>query len=709
MPSANETFSLVLGDPTGGMLGRSAATGTILNDDNDVVVNDITVVEGNSGTSNAVFTLSTIGDLNQAVSVNYTTVANTAQPGSDYQARAGAAVFQAGTNTARVTIPIIGDTRNEADENFGLLLTSAVGARIVDNLGVCTIIDNDPLPNFYVSDVYVTTTAAGNYTAQFTVALDTASGREVTVDYATAAGTALAGTDYQGRAGSLTFAPGVTTLSVSVPVMTNSVYGPNKKFYLQLDNPTYAHLVDPAGAATIVYAPEQQGEYIVDDGDAAYSQSAGWANLTNTLGYNLDYNYAPAGNGSATATWNFVGVPNGQYQIFARWSNFSNRATNAPYTILDLGVPVATVHVNQQLAPSGEYSNGYYWESLGTFSTTTNNLAVQLSNNANGYVIADAIRIVAGGIAPQSPEMDVSANDRSIITGDGSPTYEDATDFGYVPNLSDSSVVTFKIVNTGNADLHLSGAPPVSIVGTDAGDFQVVTQPATTVAPGRQTTFQLLFHPTAGGLRSAVVSIANDDDTEHPYTFAIQGNAMVEALPLAHNAVMPQDVNGDLRVTPNDMLIVINKLLAQSATPAATPSAAEPSATPAAADSVARTYFVDVNGDGRLTPTDLLGVINYLLHQSAAGPQAAPAASPSAAPAVDQALVLFTDTTTDGPASVAPRVELPSSSKTSAAKTAAATDQLMSTGGVPSSTAALDEPEADETLEFISLALALDD
>ena len=431
--------------------------------------------------------------------------------------------------------------------------------------------------------------------------------------------------------------------------------------------------------------------------------------MTNTLGYNLDYDYAAAGNGSATATWNFVGVPNGEYQIFARWSNFSNRATNAPFTILDLGVPVATVRVNQQLAPAGEYSNGFYWQSLGTFSTTTNNLAVRLSNDANGYVIADAIRIVAGGIDAPAPEMDVSANDRSIITGDTTPTYEDATDFGYVPELTDSYTATFKVFNTGNADLHLSGAPPVSIGGANPGDFQVLTQPATTIAPGRSTTFQMLFHPTAGGLRTAVVSIANDDDTEHPYTFAVWGNAMVEAAPLAHNAVMPEDVNGDLRVSPNDMLIVINNLLAQGSDPAATPLASEGTAQPAAAEAVPRTYFVDVNADGRLSPSDLLGVINYLLHQSSAEPQAAPAASPLAAPAVDESFVLFDDMETGALLSDPPRVEVQPSSKASAAASAAATDRLLSPGASEATSRADDEPGGDDTLEFISMALALDE
>ena len=49
--------------------------------------------------------------------------------------------------------------------------------------------------------------------------------------------------------------------------------------------------------------------------------------------------------------------------------------------------------VNQQLAPQGFSDQGSTWQDLGTFTITGNQLVVQLSDNANGYVLADAIRI----------------------------------------------------------------------------------------------------------------------------------------------------------------------------------------------------------------------------------------------------------------------------------------------------------------------------
>src|SRR5690606_30374270 len=108
------------------------------------------------------------------------------------------------------------------------------------------------------------------------------------------------------------------------------------------------------------------------------------------------------------------------------------------------------------------------------------------------------------------------------------------------------------------------------------------------------------------------------------------------------NAALPQDVNGDTRVTANDLLIVINAVLAENRSGA---GQAQPLAAGVQMEGNVEypRYAVDVNADGRLTARDLLVVINYLLDPPApAQPAAAaPSAAPLAAEAVDEALVLF--------------------------------------------------------------------
>ncbi|HEY2895044.1 MAG TPA: choice-of-anchor D domain-containing protein, partial [Pirellulales bacterium] len=211
---------------------------------------------------------------------------------------------------------------------------------------------------------------------------------------------------------------------------------------------------------------------------------------------------------------------------FTKWIAFGNRATDAPYTVFDGATPLGTVNVNQTIPPSGDQSNAIVWQSLGSFSVSSGTLAVRLSDNANGFVIADAVRIVAGGIAPQMPEMNVSSFDQSIPTGDETPTFVDGTDFGSIPAVTNSVTHTFTITNNGNATLHLNGVSVVPEPSPNPDPFNVVTQPASSVDPGASTTFTVMFHPTALGVQSAVFSIANDDDSEHPYTFAVQGTGL---------------------------------------------------------------------------------------------------------------------------------------------------------------------------------------
>lgn len=836
----NETFFIRLTSVSGGGASESEAVGTILNDDVEVSINDVSIVEGDVGTKDLVFTVVADGPINQTVTLSYTTLNDTAFAGSDYLARGGSVTLPPGTSLARITVPIIGDRRNEAIETFAVLLTGARNARIVDDRGIGTIIDNDPLPNFYVSDVQVTTTSPDDldaeFTAVFTVALDAPSGREVVVEFATADGDATAdfpNPDYEPKSGMLTFVPGVTTRQVSVKVFTYGEVTSNRRFYLNLLNPLRALIADPQGTATFVYAGGPVDETIIDDGDPGYSRSGGgWTNLTNTLAYNLDYDYHAAGNGSAAVTWTFADMDPGSYQVFARWSWFLNRATNAPYTILDGATPLGTVLVNQQVPPVGDHSEGITWQSLGNYQIDSGNLIVRLSNNANGYVIADAIRIVAGGIGPQVPEMDVKGYSHSIDTGDKIPTLKDGTDFGPTPAVSDGATHTFTITNNGNADLHLTGAPRVTLGGPHAADFTVITQPAATIMPTRTTNFEVMFHPSEAGIRTAVVSIANDDDSEHPYIFTVRGTGTVDAssqlvmddsmpgfaqqgnwtttanaaayegqmrtvaagkgddnavwnftglapgmydvyatwvpfgnratnapfvvsnmsdhtitatvnqrqapaiwmnamswgslgalyvsggslrvslannangyvvadavmisreggnappVAFAHNVALPQDVNGDGHVSPNDLLIVINNLAVQHAVsgggpaaaasasatppPAAPLAATSPSAAPLPAgppsatsgEGTVSTYYLDVNADGRVSPLDALMVVNYLLSPPAAAISAVPQTAtfsgdplPLASAAVDEAMILFDDVSEEAAPQLPPRVE----------------------------------------------------
>lgn len=142
--------------------------------------------------------------------------------------------------------------------------------------------------------------------------------------------------------------------------------------------------------------------------------------------------------------------------------------------------------------------------------------------NGDGNAVVDRGAWELGAIAMQ--EINVRANGVSILDGDAVPALWDGTDFGAVELAGAPVEQVFTIENGGAAALTLSGDPVVSIGGEQAGDFAVVAQPGTQVAASGSVSFAITFTPQAAGLRQAVVSIANNDGDENPYTFAIQGS-----------------------------------------------------------------------------------------------------------------------------------------------------------------------------------------
>ncbi|MGK7902872.1 MAG: choice-of-anchor D domain-containing protein [Hormoscilla sp.] len=153
------------------------------------------------------------------------------------------------------------------------------------------------------------------------------------------------------------------------------------------------------------------------------------------------------------------------------------------------------------------------------------NFTVTLSNPSGGASITTASAdgtIQNDDVA--APEIDVQGNSLSITDGDTTPATADHTDFGSQDIASGTVSHTFTIENTGSATLTLPGNP-VSITGANASDF-TVTQPSEivlTLSPGGSSFFSIEFDPEATGLRTAEISIANDDSDENPFNFTIQG------------------------------------------------------------------------------------------------------------------------------------------------------------------------------------------
>ncbi|HUG90325.1 MAG TPA: S8 family serine peptidase, partial [Planctomycetaceae bacterium] len=180
-------------------------------------VGDVSVVEGHEGTVQAVFTITRSGDTSQVVSVAYATQDDTATAGSDYETVGGTLTFEAGVTSLTVEVPVYGDTDEEQNEAFFLNLSDATaGAVIVDGQGQGTILDDDG-PTISIGDVPVTEGDSGTSLADFVVTLSKASLFDLTVNYATADGSATtADGDYVAASGSLTIPAGQFSGTISV-------------------------------------------------------------------------------------------------------------------------------------------------------------------------------------------------------------------------------------------------------------------------------------------------------------------------------------------------------------------------------------------------------------------------------------------------------------------------------------------------------------
>lgn len=151
-----------------------------------------------------------------------------------------------------------------------------------------------------------------------------------------------------------------------------------------------------------------------------------------------------------------------------------------------------------------------------------------------------------------SPEINITGNSTSIVNGDTTPNVTDNTDFGNVDIAIDTNANTFTIENTGTAALNLTGAPIINITGTHAADFTVTANAISPVATSSNTTFTITFNPSAIGVRTATISIANDDTDENPYTFNIQGmgTTTIQEINIQGNGT--DIVNGDNTPSPTD-------------------------------------------------------------------------------------------------------------------------------------------------------------
>ena len=251
-----EAFFVNLSGESNATIADGQAIGTIDDDDEppELSINNVTITEGNSGSSHGIFTVALDEASSKTVAVNFATLAGSATAGTDYTMVSDLITITAGSISETITIPITGDALDEDDETLSVVLSSPVNATLSANSqGQATITDDDDPPAISIEDVTVTEGDSGTTTAVFTIGLTKASGKIIVVSINSSDITATAGQDYTAVSTSRAFNPGdPLTQTISVAITGDKSSEEDETFWLTLSNPGNVTLAKSQAIGTIL-------------------------------------------------------------------------------------------------------------------------------------------------------------------------------------------------------------------------------------------------------------------------------------------------------------------------------------------------------------------------------------------------------------------------------------------------------------------------
>jgi hypothetical protein len=246
VPEGTHYFTISLSNPTGGAALGNITKAELSIQDNDyptISISDVSQAEGDSGTSAFTFTVTSSDAITNNVSLNYTTADGTAKAGTDYQTKSGIVTIPAGQKTGTLTIMVQGNKTPEPDKTFFVNLADPGDVIIAKGQATGTILNDDGVPPAsleFSQANYSVNEGLGALTLTVTRTGDASSA--ASVDYVTVDGTATQKADFEYTAGTLTFAPGETSKTISVLLNEDAIVEGNENFSVSLSSPTNAVL-----------------------------------------------------------------------------------------------------------------------------------------------------------------------------------------------------------------------------------------------------------------------------------------------------------------------------------------------------------------------------------------------------------------------------------------------------------------------------------
>ncbi len=566
--------------------GTQQVTVTVSEDDAGptLSINDVTTSDESA--ANATFTITSSQISASNITVDYVTSNGTATAGSDYTSTSGTATITAGQTTTTFNVPVLADNTDENNETATITLSNPTLATITDATGILTITDDDSAPSLSIADVAVSESAG---TATMTVTVSAASGKDITVDYASSNGTAAAGNDYTAASGSLTIAAGATTKTFTVSITNDSTDENNETVTLTISNAANASISDATATLTI------------NDDDAAPSlsiadatttdESAASTNLTVSLSAasakSITVDYATS-NGTATAGADYTATSGtltfaagdtsktiavavladstfeGDESVTVTISNASNASISdatATLTITedDAGpsLSINSVTTSDETAQNHTFTVSMsptsasvvtvdYATSDGTASSadyTSASGTLTFNAGVSSQTFTVAVKADALDEANETVTVSLSNASNATIAAGSSSTTLTITDDDATPSLSINDATVAESAGSGSLTVTLS-----AVSGRDVS-FNYATSNGTAASGSDYTAASGTYTISAGNTTQAIsVSITNDTAEESATAETI--NVTVSN---ATNASI-SDAAGVISITDNDGL-----------------------------------------------------------------------------------------------------------------------------------------------------------
>jgi Calx-beta domain/FG-GAP-like repeat len=312
----DETFQLVLSNPSNASLIDTIGVGTIVDDDTPptVGIGDVSVVEGSNGNpGQLIFNASLSSASGRKAKVGFSTLDGTAAAGSDFTLATRTLVFNEGDITKQVVIAINPDDFVEPDESFRIKLSNQGALNVTDDEAVGTII-NDDIGGTVEFETTVIETSEANETATVRIRRAGGNAAGVILVYSTRDGTAIANRDYLPSSGKLVFGANETVKTFIIPILDDAIdESPVETVNLKLENisgganlgqqsTAVLNLADNDSAPMLTLAPASGSE-----GNNGMTKANFNVRLLAISEQNVSVNFATV-NGTATAPEDYQSV-----------------------------------------------------------------------------------------------------------------------------------------------------------------------------------------------------------------------------------------------------------------------------------------------------------------------------------------------------------------------------------------------------------------